>query len=93
MIRVELDICKFYKVLPTEERFKNLTWMQKLMLWQGINDDKKEFYSTVEHIIEILKPWLDKDLWFNMQKETENSRENINWNKPLDGLDEITIME
>lgn len=79
--------------MPTEERFKTLSWIQKLILWYGLNEDKKEFYKTVESIIEVLKPWLNAELWHRMKKDTEDVRENINWSKSLDRLDEITILE
>ena len=79
--------------MPTEDRFKTLSWIQKLMLWYGVNEDKKEFYKTIEGIIDVLKPWLDKELWYNMKKDTEDVRKNINWNNSLDRIDEITILE
>ena len=60
------------------------------MLWYGINEDKHELHKMITDIIETLKPWLNAELWYSLKKDTEDVRENVNWNRQLD---EITILE
>lgn len=81
MLKANLAICSYYKVLPTEERFQKLTWIQKLLLFSGMSIDKNETTKLVLDTVEVLKPWLDKELWTHMEKQKDTTRENENWGK------------
>lgn len=80
-MQIDLSICDHFKVLPTEERFSSLTIYQKLLLYNKIIDSDNKISSIIKNCFEALKPWLDKDMYFNIKEQEENTRINSNWGK------------
>lgn len=74
-----MAICSHYKVLPTSDEFKKLSWPQKLVLHQGIVDYNKRNSDTITAIIETLKPWLNTEAYFKIKEQKENQRHNVKW--------------
>lgn len=63
------------------------------MLGCGINESREELHNLINSVIEVLKPWFDKELWYNMKQQEDNTRQNLNWGKNAPMLDEIEILE
>lgn len=42
-------------------------------------EEKKERNDLIVDIFDMLKPWLDKELWSHVEKN--KPRENVNWGK------------
>lgn len=61
-----------------------------MILWYGVQEDKRELNSLIKDVIEVLKPWLNSELWNNIEEQKKNTHININWGK---NLDEIEIVE
>lgn len=89
---MELDLCTFYKVLPTERRWQALSWVQKILLFKGINKENSRKHKLISDIIEVLKPWLNTELWSYMQKKDTDTRINTEWGKSSVELDDIRVL-
>ena len=80
-MQLDLAICNNFKCLPTEDRFKDLSLYQKLLLFDKITNEKNETIDLLKNCFEILKPWLDRDMFFNIKDEEKKTRINTNLNK------------
>lgn len=80
-MQLDLAICNNFKCLPTEDRFKDLSLYQKLLLFDKITNEKNETIDLLKNCFEILKPWLDRDMFFNIKEEAKKVRVNTNLGK------------
>ena len=91
---MDLALCSHFKVLPTEDRWKNLSFLQKIILYKEITKDKEETSKIINDILESLQPWLDKDLWTNIKEAKTDVKINENWDKvSSENLDDGDILE
>jgi hypothetical protein len=69
---VKLDPKLVFKEYP-------LTYTQ--MIWIGFNSsaDKKEHYDLIKNFQEGLMPWLNIDLWREIEKKKKNTRINVDY--------------
>ena len=90
LIKIDLKLCNHFKVLPTEQRWKDLSWIHKILLYREIQDDKSESNQLISDVIKHLEPWFDKEMWVAMKESEEETRENTNWGKTDDDLEDIS---
>ena len=96
-MHLDLAICKHFNCLPTEDRFKELSIHQKILLYDTIIYEKNDNLDLIKSCFDSLKPWLDKDMYFNMEDSKKNTRINTTYKnnknseeftKPIDYIDE-----
>jgi len=49
--------------------------------------DKVEQNNTITNVIDILKPWLDRELYTHVQERKANTRENVMFEDSEDVMD------
>jgi len=86
-MQIDLSICRFFKCLPTDNKFKDLSIYQKLLLFDLIVEERNDNTELITNCFDALKPWLDKDMFFSMKEEAEKVRVNANYGKGLSGRD------
>ena len=52
------------------------------MLYHQITEEKKEKNQLILDVFEMTKPWLDKELWSQIEKN--KPRVNVEWGKKKD---------
>ena len=90
-MRIDLAICKHFTCLPTDDRFKNLSFYQKILLYNTIVDDKQDTVSLIKECFSALQPWLDKDMFFKLQETTDNARVNSSYGESSLSGDSIEV--
>ena len=90
-MRIDLAICKHFTCLPTDDRFKNLSFYQKILLYNTIVDDKKDTVSLIKECFSAIQPWLDKDMYFKLKETNENVRVNASPGENIDAGDSIEV--
>jgi hypothetical protein len=49
---------------------------------KGITEDRNYVGEYIHSVLESLKPWLDKDMYFELKERKENLKINSNYGKP-----------
>lgn len=84
-----MAICSHFKCLPTEDRFRHLSFYQKIFLYDKIIKEKNDSMEMLKNCFEILKPWLDKEMYFSIKEKDENVHVNSDYGKtPIVGTAE-----
>ena len=49
---------------------------QKILLYDTVIYEKNDNLDLIKHCFDAVKPWLDKDMYFNAQDSKDNTRVN-----------------
>ena len=71
-----MAICKHFSCLPTDDRFKNLSFYQKIILYNSVVEEKKDTAALIKQCFLALQPWLDKDMYSQINQIKDNARVN-----------------
>ena len=54
---------------------------QKVLLYDTVIYEKNDNLELIKHCFDSVKPWLDKDMYFNMKDSKDNTRVNTTYKK------------
>ena len=72
-------------ILPTVDSQLNI--FQRAWVIQNAAQDKREHIDTIKQVIEVLKPWLNNELYHYIKDHAANTRENVMFDEDEDALD------
>lgn len=64
-----------------------LNTFQRTWVVRNALQDKIEQADTITNVIEVLKPWLDRELYTHVQERKANTRENVMFDDDDDAMD------
>jgi hypothetical protein len=68
---------RYFKVLPTENRFKNLTIYQKLILSSSIKEEQEDYAGLIDRSLDVLTLYINPKLFSDTHKDKDDySRKN-----------------